>query len=220
MKVTPIDHGLTHIGKSTGHRSEGLHMSQIYGALYQKMYPKVFQTDRPMNPLHLEMGLAWENMLEDGLRQRLVQARLENPLDGEDAERPGEFVTEEGIYFSPDLIVYNGATRLGEIKLTWMSMREMPMEPGEEFPSKPQIQKWLTQMKAYCYHLGTPYARLYGFFINGEYAWMKKAKGARPVNPEPGGPQLRAWDIEFSERELRDEWEMLKNFAYKEGMLA
>ncbi len=208
MKITPIDHGLDYVGKSTGNRShERLHMSQIYGSMYQQLYPDRFSADGPGNPLYLEMGLAWEDMLEDGIKERLHI--------GQDAERPGEFVTEEGIVFSPDLLLYNGYMRLGEIKLTWVSSKEMPKVSGGEFPSHPTVQKWLTQMMAYAFHLDTPYARLYAFHVNGDYPWMRKGSNRK----DPGGPQLMAYDIEFSTRELQDNWDTLLNHAKQVGLL-
>lgn len=210
MVVTPIDHGLDYIGKSTGHRSKGLHMSDLYNSLFKELEPKRFNSGTPMNPMHLEMGLAWENMLEDGLRDRLQL------VAGESAMRPGEFVTEEGIIFSPDLLIYeeSGRVRLGEIKLTWMSCRDMPDTPDAGLP--PKLSKWTTQMQAYCRNLDTTFARLYAFFVNGEYAWMKK--GARGTT-QPGGPRLLAYDITYTQQELDDNWTMLIEHAKHAGMI-
>lgn len=207
--ITPIEHGLSYVGKSSGPRStHRVHMSDIYGSLFKELEPKRFNSGVPMNPLHLEMGLAWENMLEDGLKERLHDA------SGEESERPGELVTEEGIVFSPDLILYNGVTRLGEIKLTWMSSREMPRDNYQTgFP--PKFDKWLVQMKSYAYQLETPYARLYAFFVNGEYAWMRKGAD----RSQPGGPQLMAWDLEFTKRELTENWQMMIQHAKHAGLL-
>ena len=137
MIITPVPHGLEGIvGVSTGPRSPGLHMSAIYNDLFQDLEPKRFQKGSVPNPLMLEAGLALENMLEEGLRQRLC------------GERPPEQVTAEGIFYSPDLIIFNGHTRLGEIKLTWMSSKEVPREVSNGFPS--QFDKYFVQMKAYC----------------------------------------------------------------------
>jgi hypothetical protein len=58
---------------------------------------------------------------------------------------------------------------------------------------------------AYCRCLETSHARLIGFFVNGTY---------RPMAPE-----LLAWDIEFSKRELDENWSLLMNHAKHKGML-
>ena len=191
MKIVPIPHNLE-LGVSTLPRSPGLHMSQIYGDLYQDLEPKRFVRGGTPDINKMEAGLGLESVLEEGLKGRL-------------AERPGEFVTDEGIIYSPDLIIFNDVTRLGEIKLTWLSCREVPREPGNSLPQK--MDKWLTQMKAYCYHLQTPYARLYAFFVNGTYK-------------HPYTPELLAWDIEFSTQELKENWQMLMNHARHKGMLS
>ena len=195
MIVTPVSHGLDEfLGKSTGHRSEGCHASQIYNDLFSDLEPDRFSRDSSPDPLKLEFGLALESMLEEGLRQRIVGS----------AERPPEQVTDEGIYFSPDLIVFNGATRLGEIKLTWMSSREMPTAQANGLP--PKFEKWVVQMKFYCRALALADARLLAFFVNGDYGKNR-------------GPQLRAWDISFTRRELDDNYRMLLAHARRKGML-
>lgn len=167
-------------------------MSTLYGDLYQDLEPKRYKRDEAPDPLRLEAGLSLEMMLEEGLKRRL-------------AERPGEFVTpDEGIIFSPDLFIFNHVARLGEIKLTWMSSREVPREAiSGRFP--PQFDKWFTQMGCYGYHLEMPHQRLYAFFVNGDY---------RPPRPE-----LLAWDLEWSARELREQWQMTLNHARAKGML-
>ena len=192
MIITPVAHGLEDIvGVSTGYRSPGLHMSTIYNDLFCDLEPKRFQKGSTPNPLILEAGLALETMLEEGLRQRLC------------GERPAEQVTSEGIFYSPDLIIFNGHTRLGEIKLTWMSSKEVPREIANGFP--PKFDKYFVQMKAYCYHLELAHARLLAFFINGNY--------------RHNGPELLAWDIDFTKRELTENWTMLKNHATSKRML-
>jgi hypothetical protein len=184
--ITPVAHGLEDLlGKSTAYRSPGLHMSEIYNDLYQDLEPKRYVRGSAPDPLRLEAGLAFEEILEEGLKKRLA------------GERPGEFTTEEGIIFSPDLIIFNSEIRLGEIKLTWLSTKEVPREQSNSFP--PKFDKYFTQMRAYCYHLKLDYARLLAFFVNGNY---------RPPKPE-----LLAWDIEFTARELRENWQMLLNHA-------
>lgn len=196
MKVIPVSHGLEDIvGKSTGPRSSGLHMSTIYNSLYQSLEPKRYKKGSEPDPLRLEAGLAFESFLEEALRARLTTTG---------SGRPGEFVTDEGIAFSPDLILFNGTTRVGEIKLTWMSSREMPTEPTNGLPAK--FDKYICQMQAYCHALRTRDARLIGFFVNGDYR-------------HPYTPQLRAWDLEFTQYELEENWRTLIAHARAEGLL-
>ena len=96
--------------------------------------------------------------------------------------------------------MFNGVFRLGEFKLTWMSLSR------SKGLRDPKFDKWFCQMKAYCYHLGTQHARLYAFFVCGDYTDMS------PQFPPP-------WDIEFTQKELQEEWNTLLRHARKKGML-
>ena len=193
MIITPCPHGLEDVlGKSVGYRTPGVHVSALYGALYKRLDPKRFTGDMP-DPVRLEAGLSFENVVEDELRRRLS------------AFRPGEIVSPEGIIMSPDLIVFNGSVRTGEIKLTWMSSREMPMERANGVP--PQFQHWITQIMSYAHILENPLAKLIGYFVNGTYP-----RGAP-------APQILAWELEFTARELRDNWTMLTKFGHEIGLL-
>jgi hypothetical protein len=195
MRIVPVSHGLEDIvGVSPGGRTtHKLHISDIYGRYYDLWDKRKFNQDiQDAKPLYMEAGLAFESLLEDALRKRLL------------GERPGELTTEEGIVYSPDLIIFDsGRTRLGEIKVTWMSLKEIPEGECNAFPSK--FDKYFTQMMLYCHALETCDARLIAFFINGNY--------------KPPAPQLKAWDICFTKREIDEEWRKMMNFARKEGML-
>ena len=191
MIVTPVPHELVGIGVSTGDRSPGLHASDIYGDLYQELEPTRYRRDTAPDPLRLEAGLAFESLLEEGLKRRLC------------GERPGEFTTDEGVIFSPDLIIFNHVTRVGEIKLTWMSSNEIPTVLSNGLP--PKFDKWLTQIKFYCRAVETCYGRLIGFFVNGDY--------------RPPSPRLLAWDLQFTKRELDENHTMLMNHARHRGLL-
>ena len=190
MKITPVDHGLQNLVGKSGPRSKGLHMSDLYGGLYKSLEPNRF-TGAPPNPLLLELGLSWETMLERELKARLL------------GERPEELITSEGIFYNPDLIIFNGSVRVGEMKLTYLSSREVPRQSANSFP--PKFDRYFTQMMASAYHLDTNEARLFAFFINGDYTHK--------------GPELLAWDITFSKRELDDNWQMLKNYGRQAGLL-
>lgn len=220
MKCEEFEHGLTLAAPAEGYvRSPGLHMSEIYGSLFKEKDPEKFdKRDKNGNPIpfdlaKMEMGLRFEEMLEAALRKSLF------------GRRPGEYVTEHavdcphrkrklkeglccpcgaGVAYSPDylfIIEDEEDPVLGEFKLTWYSSKGAP--EIEKF------DKWIVQIKSYCYHLGIRKARLYVFFVNGKYP-----KGGPPT------PELRAWHLEFNERELVSNWLMLVRHANKKGMLS
>jgi hypothetical protein len=184
----PITHGLDEIvGISLGERSPGLHASDIYGDLAQDLEPKRFTGGAP-DPLRLELGLALESVLEKGLRDRWA------------AERPKSLVVDS-VHFSPDLIIQEPVQRLGEIKLTWMSSRDVPREAATSFP--PKFRKYFWQMMFYCYGLGISEARLLAYFVNGTGR----------------SPELLAWDISFTAQELRENYQMLMNHLHSKPYL-
>jgi hypothetical protein len=61
-------------------------------------------------------------------------------------------------------------------------------------------------MKNYCFHVGTRFARLYSFSIR-EMVYFNEKRILLP------------WDIEFTQRELVEEWEWVLNNAREEGLL-
>lgn len=218
MILTPIEHNLVLAAPTEGYvRTPGLHMSDIYSSLYKGLNPKRYDkrdkdgTPLPFDDLKAEIGSAFEEALEPIIRKRIITA-----------ERPGEYATQHaadcvhvrtpvrvgdapcpcgaGVIFSPDHFLFNGVFRLGEFKLTWMSV-------GKGIRDR-RFDKWWTQMKVYCHHLGTPFARLYALFVNGSW------DGGRPSEP-----LLCCWDVEFSMKETAEEWATLLRHARKEGML-
>lgn len=76
-----------------------------------------------------------------------------------------------------------------ESKATWMSAKNTP--------DSTKMQHWIWQIKGYCHMVGTHRARLEVLFVNGDY--------------KPMEPCFKAWDLEFSQRELKDNWTMLMN---------
>lgn len=219
MIITPIAHGFELARNTEGYvRSPGRHMSDLYGAYYKALEPNRFdKRDKqgnplPFDPVRLEMGLVFEEMMETGLKLRLAGA-----------ERPGEFFTNDrhNIAYSPDLLFTEPEwLRLGEIKLTWMSARDCPISPEQgrlvgipanwdgvgdaAFPAK--FDKYFTQMKLYGHHLQTPHQRLIVFFVNGNYA---------PPSPFP-----LAWDLYFTPAEMAEEWRIIERFGIEQGLLA
>ena len=229
MKITAINHGLD-LAHSYGERGEGVHMSSLYGAYYEQLLParygKKLLPSGEAAPLPKErwgIGMALEEMLEEGLA-----ARVFNTNHTEEVIRPGEFETHHtakckrpmklrtkgcgckcggGVLYSPDLFIFNGVTRVGEIKLNSMSAKGVPWKLGETYTGFDQkFDKFFCQLKVYNYHVGTPFARLYSFSTR-EMVYFN----------EPN--IFRAWDIEFTQQEMDEEWWMLVNFGIEEGLL-
>ena len=128
----------------------------------------------------------------------------------EGSGRPGSLSVDidgHEVFYSPDLLIFNHTTRLGEIKLTFMSPKgHFPWKPGavyDGFGSK--ADKWLSQIKLYCKCLGTRDARLYAFFV--------------PEAIKATGKALRAWDIRFTQREIDEEWDTIMRHVRAEGLL-
>src|SRR6478752_6750331 len=142
MIITPVPHGLEDLIGKSGPRTEGVHISSLYGALYEDLEPERYKKGGTPDPARLEAGLAFEQFLEDAIRERLGGG-----------ERPGELTYTDPkitvpILYNPDLVLYDDELRVGEIKLTWLSCREMPTQTTNNLPSK--FNKYVTQMACYC----------------------------------------------------------------------
>lgn len=99
--------------------------------------------------------------------------------------RPGELECE-GFIGSPDAIrLSDGAVQ--EFKATWKS------SSGSIFDKAPW---YLWQIKGYCYMTDTKLATLYVLFLNGTY--------------KPPLPEIGAWELEFSQLELEENWKAIR----------
>jgi hypothetical protein len=196
MKVTPVEHGLDLL-KSDLVRSPGLHASTIYGELFKELEPKRYDirdktTGEPIPPNYLlwALGTAWERHFEHLLT-----------LNGVEYERPDEFLSDDGVAFSPDLLImWKGVLRLGEIKYTSMGAQDMPTEETNCLP--PKLDKFDCQLKLYAYWLG-----------------MHDGLLAVVFNNHPWDPELRLFEITWTDRELVDNHTMCMNFAKHKGLL-
>ena len=193
MKVTPktLDFPLA---MKDPNRSQGmLHASDIYGSYYALSNPKKYgqKKDASSPDLLFAEGLAWEQYFEKALLANGVQCF-----------RPGEQIgywKGKPVAFSPDLIIVNGADRIGEIKKCWMSSRVKPTDKN--------FAKYLTQGRMYAYWLEIP--RL-TYFVNHTVGNWR----------DYPFPQMRVWDIEFTKREIMDEMKTMMQHAEDEDLFA
>ena len=183
-------------GRSTGPRTLGvLHLSDIYSDILENLYPKKYDRSKPMDMVRVETGLIFENVLEQGLAEKFATVR------------PGEIISDEGIYMSPDGV--NPDLCAGEeYKATWKSCRHgLTDEYGMPLP---QFIGWFIQMKGYAKWLMVRRYLLRVLFVNGDYVYY----------PGAGlSPKFITWDIEFSEDEIEENWAMLINHAKGMGVL-
>lgn len=204
MRIREIPHGLE-LGKpAEGYvRTPGLHASDLYNAFYKDADPKRYDKRNPdgtatsMDMAKIELGLTFEQELEDLLVSTMeaMRGRMAIRMLG---ERPGEFMSPEGVIFSPDyLFDIDGELVLGEFKCSYYSTNGAPVDP--------KFAKWITQIKLYCFWLGVVKARLFVMFVCGDY--------------KPPSPQLRAWEMTFTQRELQDEFDVIMRHARKKGIV-
>lgn len=205
MKITEVEHGLTLNAPAPGYvRTPGLHMSEIYNSLFSDLEPARFKKDGKFNQAMMEIGLTFE----EALAERILGAR-----PGEFASTPEGVIvpigTPNSIIFSADHFFYdedhafvsNGVAFGGEFKATKMSISK-----GIDHK---KFDKWYVQMKAYGKPLQMRYWRLMVLFVLGDWSWK----------PPHGDTELRAWDIEFTQKELNDNWAVLMRHARKKGMI-
>lgn len=173
-------------------RSGGLHLSDIYHSLEEEL------TTKKREPMPLSMlqvyrsaGFICENAMNKAFADALTTDTWIRPEEWE----------RDGVKCSPDLINVNDWI-LGETKFTWKSSKHIETMKDGTGP----LWIWLVQMKGYCYVIGTQHARLWAFFVNGDYRNMQ--------------PQLHVLDITFTELELRENWNMLLNHARRNGWLS
>ena len=168
-------------------RTGGLHLSDVLNYMEITM-----GTDRGDDDVdytqYRNLGFAWEYYL-DAVLQDLV-------------ERPTE-ITEDGIIMTPDAIDMEGWV-VEEWKATFKSIRPVL----SSWPPHSEIDidafeynywRWFVQVKSYCRVMDTTRCRFRVLWINGTYAGS--------------GPIQRVIEIDFTSRELEENWAMVTNNA-------
>jgi len=180
-------------------RSEGLHASQIWEDLHASVQTKkrsALAADKLSE--FGTVGFIWERVLE----QTLASIMVDNPIDHGRYFRPGEQCVD-GIYLTPDYcdLNYNGNWVHGveEWKVRWCSYRKADN-------LEQNFWKMIVQQKAYCHALQTPYSRLRMLFLVGD--WRSDIT-----------PKMREFELEFTSRELQENWSMITNHARRRGWL-
>lgn len=179
-------------------RTDGLHVSQIYGDLDKLINKQRYASGMAEDDLSMfgQIGFLWERVLEVAL--------ADVTIGGDPARyfRPGELL-HEGLLLTPDYadldFFGNGSLVMGleEWKVCWKSVNAWA-----DFEKN--FWRWKVQMMAYCYALGILHARMRVLFIAGDW------KGNIV-------PQVKMREFTFTERELTDNWQMLVRHAERKG---
>ncbi len=180
-------------------RSEGIHVSNIIrciamesGLLKRELMEEIELVDvreitDPVAILRINIGLAWEAhyipMLPD-----VIDHPGEMEVDGIYMTHDGESVS---VIITSIPTVKKMAVICHEVKATYKSTRTV----GD---LRTQWM-WLAQVKAYCRALNTRFAMIHVLFICGDYSY-------------PITPLLKCWQVEFSEEEITDNWDLLKGY--------
>jgi hypothetical protein len=103
----------------------------------------------------------------------------------------------DGISGTPDRVTWE-PFRIIELKCRWMAARKFDSLERNFFLE-------LMQIKSYCYMIGTDEAELHVFFVAGDW--------------RPPVPQSRSVLLEFTERELAENWQQIISHSRKKGWL-
>lgn len=178
-------------------RSQGVHVSAIIrciatesGILKPEWAEELSLVDireikDPVAILRINIGLAWEEHYIPMLKD-VIDHPGEMELDGIYMTHDGESVS---------VIITDNRTKwcmvVHEVKATYKSTNTV----GD---LKSQWM-WLAQIKAYCKSLNTRHAMLHILFLCGDYTY-------------PIRPTLECWKIEFTQQEIEDNWDLLRDY--------
>jgi len=178
-------------------RSKGIHLSNVIRCIAQEQgilkpdwmedlnLVDVREITDPVALLKINIGLAWE--------EHYI------PMLPEVEDHPKELEVA-GLFMSPDgestsVIITQGKaglrTVVHEVKATYYSTRTIG--------NLSNAWMWLTQIKGYCKGLNTRFAMLHGLFLCGDYSM-------------PIQPKLKCWQIEFTQEEIDENWDLIISY--------
>lgn len=184
----PVSEGLFQLAGALP-RSSGVHVSDIIRDIenettkpgQRKRVADLTENERRRMGAYIHGGFAWEEVLRGGV-VKMYSAGADRLCSPGELERDGVYGTPDG--FDVD------SWCIEEMKCTWRSSR---WDIVSDFWS------WWVQIKAYCHMSYTDRARLWVFFVNGDY--------------RDSGPQVKMYEAVFNAPELERNWTMLLTHA-------
>jgi hypothetical protein len=155
-------------------------------------FDEISLEERKRMGLYTSMGFAWEDVIRQALAGVWLPELFGNGLLPEQIARRWRSIGTlwlDGIAGTPDWFDSHDEV-LEEFKATWTSSRRDLLNDH---------WTWITQIKCYCHMLQIHKARLWVYFVAGDY------RGS--------GPQIKPWSMTFSPRELDENWRMIRNNA-------
>lgn len=201
MICTRREHADLVLSNTGGDRAPGLHLSSIIKMLmYEK--DKKFAPDSPMNMMAIDAGYTWEEIVSHALARRHRNTGIVPGF------RPEPFELD-GVWMSPDWVNPTSDFPLEEWKSTKTSSNTNPLE---------RQWYWMPQVMGYAYGLWrtkqmeVPKALLRVWYIMGAWDFDK-------TNDLTLLRDYHEFEVEWSQRELEDNWRMLLQAARKYGLL-
>lgn len=191
MVIAPFDYQLSSedYSEAAGTRSPGLHLSQVIAELNEARGNAYAPAEERTRQIYFSVGFMWEEIIARIIRDTAIKRSNGNLV------RPGE-LHSHGITMSPDALDLSDYT-LEEYKATWLS--------SSNDIEGPRFWHWLIQLKCYCWALAARRARLRVLFVVGDW------RGS--------GPQTKAWQFDFTDREVEETWAMVVNHARYRGWI-
>lgn len=180
-------------------RSHGVHVSDLVREVMLRVDPKTYGREMAQADTEnfQESGFFWESLMSGAF----ASARRE----GGNLLRAWE-VQRDGIYGTPDWFEFDDdGLWLSETKATWKSAREFDAGGIENAFLSPKFVGYLMQVRAYCYLLEIPRVRIHILFMNGNYDRFI--------------PEVRSYELIFTDTELSENWRQLVNAGRKKGWL-
>lgn len=191
MLITPIDPlNLQEIHDAHSvDRSGGLHLSTIIQDLAYRGDYRDGAVDSSTRQLW-EAGFIWEDMGGRTMAHRYHSAYPSSRflLQCE--------LQSDGVFMTPDIL---DVERGVDVEMKWT--RRKYEGPGTL--SSPRYRHWMWAAKAYCRAACMVVAEFHVLFVNGDYS--------RGAMADTSAQEPKAWRVEFSGRDLEDNWRMLMN---------
>jgi hypothetical protein len=230
MKITrtpiTLDSGL-YSAEWDAVRSPGLHLMHIVERMEEERNEilGIRGVNKNASPDELEAYRFGGFMYEHVVAEHIIATECERNPTG--LMRPGEFFWcaqcdvslgsldpkrerclsrgHKGIFATPDAVVID-TWRLKEWKFTWKSLRRAGGDDDVEYEHvRDGIWRWPVQTMAYCYLLDMTGADLEAFFVNGDYTDKR--------------PKVMRYSMDFTKRDLQENWSAIVNTAKTEGWL-